>query len=548
MWELTAEAGKRYLVHEDVLTSQSQRLKDIVNAFAAAEPSPKREIPLDNWDANTVGRFVEYIYTGDYQSPDPIPIVASTPAMTPAGSDQGVNSEQSPEDSTTAPEDVKEEKEEEEEILASIPPARPLTPLSKCIPAGPDPSRKLSAAETFAEKYFDPSSHDFEEVFLTHAKVFAFAREFEMLELQTLAVQRLLRTFINIGSFQPSWPVASNFAELAKYSYGGNNPAGNDLRHIVSQFAALNFTTLQTDEVKTLIEQSGWFARDLTAKVCRRLVVAEKKQDKERKVLKQVKLNLQAAKADLEEERAISAELREKVADKKSSPSRPSNPLAGRKSSSNNGSVFGGLPKKPDLPDPGSIFAKAPPPPPNTTFPGSATFGTTTTTGLFSTTAAPVTISYFCRPKEAPLTGAGIQYISSSQPGAKSIFETENKAPKTATSLFAEPGAKSIFDNSKTPTRGSSSFGLFDTPPQSRSSSAFGNVRPTEVTGNFPDPVKQPASSSGLFGAPQPAGASSFGTGNPPSKGLFSGVGPMGKGFFDPAPKKVAGSSLFGGN
>lgn len=514
VWELTAEAGKRFLVHEGILASQSQRLRDIIDAFTAAEPSPKREIPLDNWDADTVGRLVEYVYTGDYQSPDPQ--APSTPSFTPTESVQDANnSRESSEEASTQGQD------EEEEDSIPAPPARPLTPLSECFAPGPDPDQKLSAADEFAEKYFDPSEHDFEEVFLAHAKIFALAQEFEMHDLQTLAVQRLLRTFINIDFFQPDWPVASNFVELARYTYGGNNHANNDLRHVVSQFAALNFTTLQTDEMKALIEESGRFARDLTAKVCRRLIIAEKTHNSERKELKELKLQMHAMKAELDEEL-------EKVVGKSASPTRSINPLDRKPSS--NGSAFSYSRKS------GSgIFAKIPPPPPNRIFPGTNTFGTitastrpltiptiSTNTNIFDTPGHPTIVSSFSHPKQSPARSS--PYTSSS-PGAKSIF-VKTEIPTGTTGLFPEP-AKSIFETNKTPTKSSSSFGLFNTPPQSRSTSALGMAKPAEPVSLFPDPVKQPTPSSNIFtSSGQSNSTSAFGMvkQTPAAGSLFGGV------------------------
>lgn len=527
MWELTAEAGRRFVVHEEILASQSQRLKDIIDAFTATEPKPVREIPLDNWDADTVGRFVEYIYTGDYQSPDPV--LPSTPVMTPEGSNQSVGSSgQSLVDATLVPTTPGEV----EEKCTLTPLVRPLTPLSECFPDGPDPLRKSSAAETFAAKYFDPSEHDFEEVFLAHAKIFALAWEFDVEALQKLAVQRLLRTFINIDSFQPDWPVASNFVELARYAYCGNNPADNDLRKIVSQFAALNFTALQTDEMKVLIEQSGGFARDLTAKVCRRLIIAEKDRDHEQKEREGLKLRLRSTKTELKEEREKSVglgEMIEKVVERKVLPSRPSNPLADRRPFKNTVPIIGGtlFPPATTLPDVRAA-ADIPPPPPKSMFSNT----NTVTTSIFShpsITSSPSSLLI-----KMPLGGSAV-YTASSQPGSKSIFESGG--------LFTGSGMKSLFDAEKTPTKAktSGSYGLFFTPPMSRSTSALAPVTQTPEMGSSLDPVKQPTPSPSYFGRPSI------------STSAFGGFGPVetSANLFGPRPTPAFGpteisDSVFG--
>lgn len=524
VWELTAEAGRRFVVHEDILASQSQRLKDIIDAFTAAEPKPLREIPLDNWDADTVGRFVEYIYTDDYQSPDPV--LPSTPVMTPEGSNQSVGSSgQSPVDATSVP-----SAGEVGEKCILTPPVRPLTPLSECFPDGPDPLRKSSAAETFAAKYFDPSEYDFEEVFLAHAKIFALAWEFDVEALQKLAVQRLLRTFINIDSFQPDWPVASNFVELARYAYCGNNPADNDLRKIISQFAALNFTALQTDEMKILIEQSGGFARDLTAKVCRRLIIAEKDRDHEQKEREGLKLRLRSTKTELKEEREKSVglgEMIEKVVERKVLPARPSNPLADRRPFKNTVSIIGGtlFPLAPTLPDT-KAAANIPPPPPKSIF----STAKTATTSIFSypSITSPSPSLFVNMP-----SGGSAVYTASSQPGSKSIFESGG--------LFTgSGGTKSLFDTEKTPTKAKSSgsYGLFFTPPMSRSTSALAPVTQTPEMGSSLDPVKQPTPSPSYFGRPSI------------STSAFGGFGPVetSANLFGPRPTPTFGPTEISGS
>lgn len=506
------------MVHEDVLASQSQRLKDIIDAFTAAEPKPGREIPLDNWDADTVGRFVEYIYTGDYQSPDPV--LPSTPVMTPEGSNQSAASSDglSPVDVISVPSALG--KVEEGHTL--VPPVRPLTPLSECFPGGPDPLRKPSAAETFAAKYFDPSEHDFEEVFLAHAKIFALAWEFDVEALQKLSVQRLLRTFINIDSFQSDWPVASNFVELARYAYCGNNPADNGLRKIVSQFAALNFTALQTDEMKVLIEQSGGFARDLTAKVCRRLIIAEKDRDHEQKEREGLKLRLRSTRTELKEEREKSVGLGgmiEKVVERKAPPSRPSNPLADRRPFKNAVSVVGDtlFTLAPALPDIGAAV-DIPPPPPK----GIISGANTATTNIFG--HVPVVDPSPQLLVKIP-TGGSVAWTTSSQPGSKSIFESGG--------LFTGSVTKSLFDTEKTPTKAktSGSYGLFFTPPMSRSTSALAPTTQTPEMGNSLDPVKQPTPSPSFFGRPSI------------STSAFGGFGPIesSANLFGPRPTPAFG-------
>jgi hypothetical protein len=146
-----------------------------------------------------------------------------------------------------------------------------LAPLSEIL----RPTKKLSAAEQFSEKDFDPIEHDFEDVFLAHAKLYVLASSLEIEALSTLVSQRILRTLLNIGSVQQDSSVPANFVKLARYTYARTDNTGDPLREIVSHFAALNFTALQTQDMDSLIGEGGNFAKDLMAKVNIRLISTE---------------------------------------------------------------------------------------------------------------------------------------------------------------------------------------------------------------------------------------------------------------------------------
>lgn len=84
MVELLAQGGEsRFFVHANILVSQSQPFK---NALAGNwKEATERKIDLNDWDGDTVGRLVEFLYRGNYQYPDPAPISAED-ATTPQGS------------------------------------------------------------------------------------------------------------------------------------------------------------------------------------------------------------------------------------------------------------------------------------------------------------------------------------------------------------------------------------------------------------------------------------------------------------------------------
>lgn len=266
MLELVPESGeRRFLVHRDLLASQSEYLGLLVGST----PTTPRQIDIGLWDTETLAQFVEYIYTNDYQSPDPVSVLA-TPVVTPGG---GSTSGHYIRVRRPMLEAMPERNREFEDPQGQI---RPLIPLSKCLSASDlDPPRKLSAAERPNEKRFDPAGHDFEDVFLAHAKIYALALKLGIKALRSLALRRLLETLTGIGPVKPHMPVIGNFVDLARYTYSRTNSPEDPLRRIVSQFAALNFTVLQTKQMRELMSEGGDFPGDLMEKASKRFVASE---------------------------------------------------------------------------------------------------------------------------------------------------------------------------------------------------------------------------------------------------------------------------------
>ena len=65
VFQINAEKGtKTFYVHGDILSQNSEPFKSIVDGNW--EESVNREINLGEWDADTVGRMIEYLYTKDY--------------------------------------------------------------------------------------------------------------------------------------------------------------------------------------------------------------------------------------------------------------------------------------------------------------------------------------------------------------------------------------------------------------------------------------------------------------------------------------------------
>lgn len=278
MFEVLAQSSaKRFLVHSGILAAQSKPLKAIISG-APSQESPPRTIDLQEWDEATVGRFVEFLYIGHYQAPDPKhPLVGPESAV----SNEDDDDDTCPQDfntPATAQSVVSEtaQSDRTETIRSGSPPLgpRPLTPLSQF---DLEPQNVLS--DYLRPGPFDPAVYDFGDVLLAHARVYFLAQDQEVDALRRLAYRHLLSTLRDIGSVEPGWRVGANIVELLRYVYSRTGSPGGleaPLRNLVLQFVALNFPALQgRDEMAGLIREGGELASDLMARVCKRLVSSE---------------------------------------------------------------------------------------------------------------------------------------------------------------------------------------------------------------------------------------------------------------------------------
>lgn len=250
----------RFFVHKDILASQSQPFQNATSG--AWKEGSDRKIILEDWDGDTVGRLVEFLYTGDYQYPDPEPVFLEDTTEVP---EEGARHKPP---ASLAPRDTSSD---------SADPERPLTPLNRCLryglldgDGGTDPK---------ALEYFEPSRHDYKEALLAHAKVYALAHYKSVNHLRSLALKRLLMTLSRLSPVQTSSHIALNIIDLVNYVYAHTDALASTeepLRRLVSQFAALNFTELVSkDEMAEFIAEGGDFVKDLMGKVSRRLKVVE---------------------------------------------------------------------------------------------------------------------------------------------------------------------------------------------------------------------------------------------------------------------------------
>lgn len=106
---------------------------------------------------------------------------------------------------------------------------------------------------------------------LTHAKVYSFAHVYLLSDLEKFALSRLTEVLAVLQHKQLS--MLPELAEAIRLIYDKTpKQAGNSARNVLSQFVALKFTALLSDELEILIADGGEFAVDISHKLARKLL------------------------------------------------------------------------------------------------------------------------------------------------------------------------------------------------------------------------------------------------------------------------------------
>lgn len=269
-------------------------------------------------DDDTVMRFLEYAYTGDYASPSPdvLQLLSDTEVVAEAfvsNQDEGDLGEAATAASVTSDQHVAFEPEEPPRVKSKKgkkkkvinfwhEPATEGTPVEPVFEYEPefrderethicketDPfqvnggskstRRELwenfcSQAHTVLRESWLPSVNndqreDFTEVFLCHARLYKFSDRYECDGLMTLALQKLRLTLSRYTFYQER---ASSVVELLRYTYKHTMEykQGQDkLRVLVLEYNACYIKQLMREQTfLELLEEGGKFAGDIATKI-----------------------------------------------------------------------------------------------------------------------------------------------------------------------------------------------------------------------------------------------------------------------------------------
>lgn len=211
----------------------------------------ERIIDLSDWDEDTVARLVQFLYTGDYDCPDPEPIVMG------AGSNMPTMPPSEPETTDMC-------------VLSEhrMPPGN--TPVAD----NPStPSDTKSHPEWI--KQFDPTLHDFKNMLLSHGKVYALAHYKTIDALESLARRRVADIFTHIHPYFTTPRLCGTLVGIAKFVYANTDSLSQSkepLRYLTAYLAACNIVALQQEpEFVELFAAGGDFATDILGLACQRI-------------------------------------------------------------------------------------------------------------------------------------------------------------------------------------------------------------------------------------------------------------------------------------
>ena len=316
-------------VHETVLlNSDSPSLRKLVQP--GWKESSEGYIEWKHTSVPTVKRVLSYLYCGDYYAPDPTPreiqsqhdkadecqLQSAREAPYDTFSDERIGETLDVGTAETEADDKPlnlafsmsllgqleavpgdEDPELQDAILESCN-VRPLTPLGSCVGLAPITTMRKTAGGLFEDQEFPYESYSYQAPLLTHAEVYAFADYHGLLGLQQLALQRTVQTLRKIECSAAY--AAQELSEVIKFIYDNVPAKGDDedpMRKLLSQFAAINYTSLLHGSFRALYVRGGDFTLDLGKKLLRRLsahgVAAELSEEESDRHIRKLRLEIQ---------------------------------------------------------------------------------------------------------------------------------------------------------------------------------------------------------------------------------------------------------------
>uniref|UniRef100_A0A093XBI1 BTB domain-containing protein n=1 Tax=Talaromyces marneffei PM1 TaxID=1077442 RepID=A0A093XBI1_TALMA len=183
---------------------------------------------------------------------------------------------------------------------------RPLTPLSRCILVGLPAETMQTAAATFAQTEFHDCDELLGDAVFMHAKIYCFAHRFLIPRLEVLALQRLTQVLLTNNTSRD--PFFSRLADAIHLVYESTPKAtqfDDPARKLLSQYVALNFTSIPTESLEMLVSAGGEFMVDVAQKLARRIATSGRSTESLEEHINELETKINALVLDGEKQRSL---------------------------------------------------------------------------------------------------------------------------------------------------------------------------------------------------------------------------------------------------
>jgi hypothetical protein len=137
---------------------------------------------------------------------------------------------------------------------------------------------------------------------LMHAKVYCFTHQFLIPRLEELSLQRLTQVLLICHT--PSDPFFSRLAQAIRLIYE-STPSATELddpaRKLLSQYVALDYTTLPKESLHQLISEAGEFMIDVSQKLAQRIAANSGTTKSLKEHIDELKVRISVAEKDIQE-------------------------------------------------------------------------------------------------------------------------------------------------------------------------------------------------------------------------------------------------------
>lgn len=165
--------------------------------------------------------------------------------------------------------------------------------MSRCIQAGLPAETSRTAAGAFRKAAFQNRDDSIGASSLVHAKVYTFAHQFLLFDLEELALQRLTQALlVNDTQTSSLFPHLVDTIHHVYKSTPSANLHDNPARKLLSQYVALRYTTFSDENLDMLISEGGEFMIDLSHKLARRLSMGGSSTESLEKQIDELQVNV----------------------------------------------------------------------------------------------------------------------------------------------------------------------------------------------------------------------------------------------------------------